>query len=156
MMLALNFKVSGVSLLRGVEGTDINPFAVNLDLGHEPVMVRRDTYQAQAVVVRRADAVLEVDRMRHVTQVAKPVVRRVAVDVVNVAKRPEPMNVQPYKAVRSDVLAINAKQDSAVWLSAASDRASKASANAKSARKNARIRVVVQKGAETIRCQFVH
>ena len=103
-------------------------------------------HEAGSAVASRLALIVAVFLRRHVPEIAQPVVRRVAVDVVDIAARPDAVDVEPSKSVFAVLPPLQAYGAVALWQC---DKASLPTCNRKliardAVRKNAGVGVVMQ------------
>ena len=100
VVLPLRPHVSVMGFFRGLECPKVHIFPImpnrSLPLSGPEIPC---AHEAGGAVASRLPLVVAVLLRRHVSQIAQPVVRRVAVDVVNVAARPDAVDVEPSKPV---------------------------------------------------------
>ena len=106
------------------------------------------------VISHRVPPVLAIDRARNVSQVDKPVIGLDSIDVVNVVCRPNAVNVQPRKPMRLVENAVYRDHPVSLWRNAAGLKSrfeTAAFASCDAARKESRVRIVIQKLAQSLR-----
>jgi len=96
--LALCGDVGGMGMLWAVKSSKADSFAVALDSGNPMLAISRYAKQLCGAISSWAVQILSIDDRRRVAQVAKPVVKRVSIDVVNVKFWMLARHVQPRKS----------------------------------------------------------
>ena len=106
MMLPLRLYKRIVGGLWGIERAEVEIFPVNPNAGlpfSGPKRAR--THKARSTIASNFSLVPAVVLRRHVSEIAQPIVRRVAVDMVDIAARPDAVDIKPGKPVFAVVLA---------------------------------------------------
>lgn len=158
-MLALRFQVGGVSIFRALESAKTPALSVNGKLGNPalPFFAPTNAHEAGSARLPWASLVLHVVPLRHITQVLDSVIRWVSVHVVNVAGRPDAMNIKPCQPVRGVSLSANHDVPVTSPMNGAGNVANFHSwIGAFCNSEDARFRAVVQEFAQTLRSEFDH
>lgn len=100
VILPLCPHVSVMGFFRGLERPKVHVFPV-MPNGGLPLSgaEKPSAHEAGSAVASRLALIVAVFLRRHVPEIAQPVVRRVAVDVVDIAARPDAVDVEPSKPV---------------------------------------------------------
>ena len=146
MMRTLCRKVSGVRLICGGKRAQVVRPAIEMDgaLPSSVGLLVCAKYLRFGMLVR-TPLVLQIDAVCYLAEIQKAVVQFVAVNVVNVLRRPNACDVQPCQAVPKTVFAVNANNPIPVLgVNGTSNLSGSPSAHFPvfSARKNASVRVV--------------
>ena len=101
--LSFRFNVSGVSLFHGLEVTEKDILVASLNAGCVPTSSWANTKNSGRTTCAGARQVLAVDLPGNVAEVAKPVIRPVAIDVVNLVLRQAAIRQYPSQAMCADL-----------------------------------------------------
>lgn len=109
MKLALSLHVGFMGFLWRVKRPEVLVFPINFDAGLPLAGAKRScTHQARRAVASKFALILAVILRRNITQVCDAVVVGDAVDVVNIAARPDAMNVKPCQPMLTVLTAFDA------------------------------------------------
>ena len=117
MMLPLRFYKRIVGGLWGVERAEVKVFSVNPNAGLPfPGPKRARTHKARSTVASNFSLVPAVVLCRHIPQVGDAVIVGNAVDVVDIAARPNTMLVEPYQTMLAVGFSFDAYLPISLWL----------------------------------------
>ena len=111
MNSALLRHVGGVGLFGGGVATDVEIDPVEFDRRLKPVPVASDSKVSTRISRLRAALILHIHGCRDIAQVVESVVCPIAVNVINVSGRPDPVRGEPRKTVRRVKTLIDTKPD---------------------------------------------
>ena len=147
VILPLRPHVSVMRFFRGIERPKVHVFPV-MPNGSLPLSGPEipSAHESGSAVASRLPLIVAVFLRRAVPEIAQPVVRRVAVDVVDIAARPDAVDVEPSKSVFAVLPPLQSYGAVALWQC---DKASLPTRNRKliardAVRKNAGVGVVMQ------------
>jgi hypothetical protein len=108
------------------------------------------------VVAAGSALVLKVHGARHVSEVFKPIVRPVSISVIHLLLRPLTCHIEPRKTVGEVRATINVESHITDVVSRTDGGAGRVPVVSDSPRKQARLRVVVKKFAQTLRGKILN
>lgn len=94
--------------LRRCEDPKAAPFAINSDLSAPTGAMRRDTAEPGFIVPARFGLIESVLGVGRVVQIGDAIISLDLVQVINLARRPDPIDVQPRKSMSQRSFAVHA------------------------------------------------
>ena len=151
---ALCIKVGLMSILRAIELPEMNGSPINRDCGAETMTTSANPKESRSAVFIGTLPILNVYHGGDISKIRPAVIRRIAINVVDVMLRPLASHVEPCKPVPVGIIGIGSDVNVAVFGNASGLRASEISTHIHSPGEKSRIRVVMQKLAQTLRSKI--
>lgn len=157
MKRALRVHVGSMGLARGVKDPEPDLPASDGDFSAEAALYANDARIADGVVDSKSTNVLVVDGMRNISKVAERIVGAVAVDVVDLMRRPCARDMEPRQSMRWIPMAAHSNLDVSVSLDAAGNHPNgNAAASGDAPPEYSGACLVVEKLAEMLRRKIAH
>ena len=152
---AFGRQVRIVGKLWRFERAEVNRFAVRANGGNPSVAFLPDAEESGSVVGLRLALVLHILALRYIAQIAKAIIGRVAVDVVDGVLWPVAGHVHPRSSVGEVDFAVNANLNPPALVLVSDDVANKANLPYPlGSGENASFRIVMDKLAKSICCNI--
>ena len=149
MIFPTSILIGETSLFRRVKQTQTNGFVINLDLG-QPTLIFCAHARVTAFVVAAFVAVMRVLNVSRFAQIAKTIIRSIAINVVDLMRWPCVRYIQPSQTMRKVKHIIKPNYDIPVFHSATNFSALRAPTPFDAPCKHSRFRIVVDKITDAI------
>ena len=111
MQASFGTHVCGMSILYGIERSQITPFAVDTDAGYVFTTGFEDSKHSSATIRAGLALVLHLFASRYFAEIVDRIVRAIPIDVINLAGRPPAENVEPCQTMRFSLSASDFNTD---------------------------------------------